>query len=616
VTSKALLEDTPGRRLGRRLPAVLIACFAASFLLIPTGANASAARPLSVSLTFDDGIAEHKIAQQLLKKYGMGGTFYINSGLIGLPGYLTQTELNALWADGNEIGGHTVSHQSLPSLPLAEANRQICQDRNTLLSWGYPVTSFAYPFVEFNADIKTIAKNCGYNTARSVGDLWSPRDCTDCPNTETIPPADLYETKTPGDIDTTWTLNDMKNAVTRAEATGGWLAFNFHHICEACVLQSIRPAVLDQFLAWLKPRSAATIRTTVKTVQQVVTGAVKPAVAPIAPPPPGGPGVNTVRNASLETPSTVNPNLADCWNSAGYGTNTVTYARVTDAHSGTAASRITVTSRTDGDAKLTPTFDLGHCSNQVAANRTYEVSTWYKSTAQVFFTLYKRDAVGAWAYWTQSPRLTAASAWTRASWLTPVPPTGTTAVSFGLTIDSVGTLTTDDYGFADTQAVVAPPGTNALKNPSLEAVGADGFPQCWIGAGYGTNTTRWTRVTDAANGSFAQQLEVLTRTDGDAKLISSWDSANCAPKVTVGSAYTLGVSYKSTKPVFFTVYRQDANGVWSYWTQSPDFPTSTAYQAVTWKSPAVPAGTTAVTFGLTLDEVGSVTTDNYSFVAS
>ena len=84
------------------------------------------------------------------------------------------------------------------------------------------------------------------------------------------------------------------------------------------------------------------------------------------------------------------------------------------------------------------------------------MSSWYKSDVQVFFTLYKRNAVGQWCYWTQSPRLRAAERLDqshlgrrrrrRAD---------AVAASFGLTIDSVGTLTTDDYGFADT--AVPPP---------------------------------------------------------------------------------------------------------------------------------------------------------------
>jgi hypothetical protein len=343
---------------------------------------------------------------------------------------------------------------------------------------------------------------------------------------------------------------------------------------------------------------------------------VQPVVAPIPPPAPGAPGVNTVQNASLETPSATDPNLPDCWNSGRYGTNTATQTRVADAHTGTYASRIDVTSLTDGDTKLFPRFDLGQCSSSVAQGHTYEVSAWYKSDVQVFFTMYQRNALGQWSYWTQSPRIAPSSTWTQATWVTPAPPGAALAASFGLTIDSVGTLTTDDYGFADTAVAPAPPGVNALKNASLETDGADGFPQCWTGTGYGTNTPTWTRVTDAADGTYAEKLELTNWIDGDAKLIPSWDSANCAPLVTVGSTYALSVSYKSTATTFLTPYRQDTAGNWAYWTQSLYFPASAAYTTATWTTPSVPAGTKAVTFGLTLDTVGEVTTDNYSMIGN
>ena len=618
MTTDQALSGVPAHRIVRPILTIATALLTALFVVfLPVPADASATRPLQVTFTFDDGVADQLAGQQLLEKYGMVGTFYINSSFIGLPGYMTRANLDQLKAKGHEIGGHTVSHQNLPTLSADEQNRQICQDRNTLLSWGYAVTSFAYPFAEFDATTKAIAQHCGYNTARAVGDLRSPFSCSDCPATETVPPADKFETRTPDDVESNWTLANLQNLVTRAEQTGGWLPFNLHHVCTTgCPAESISPTTLDRFLAWLKPRSVVTIRTTVRTTAQVVGGTVQPAVAPIAPPAPGAPGVNTVRNASVETAGTVNPNVPDCFTSAGYGTNTATVSRVTDAHTGTYASRIAVTSRTDGDAKIIPTFDLGQCSSQVAQGRTYEVSAWYKSNVQVFFTMYKRNAVGQWSYWTQSPRIAPASNWTRATWITPAPPADAVAASFGLTIDSVGTLTTDDYGFADTTPGPAPKGTNALRNASLETAGADGFPQCWTGAGYGTNTPVWTRVTDAADGTYAEKLEITSRTDGDAKLIPAWDSANCAPLVTVGRTYTLSVFYKSDATTFFTLYRQDSNGTWSYWTQSPYIAASAAYTTATWTTPAVPAGTQALTFGLTLDKVGQVTTDNYSMIAN
>ena len=120
------------------------------------------------------------------------------------------------------------------------------------------------------------------------------------------------------------------------------------------------------------------------------------------------------------------------------------------AASGSFGERVKMTGRTDGDAKLVPLMDLGECSSQVTSGRNYEVSAWYKSNVDVSFTLYKRNAIGQWTYWTHSPRFAPVSGWTRATWISPTPPADALAVSFGLTIDSVGTLTTDDYGFAET----------------------------------------------------------------------------------------------------------------------------------------------------------------------
>ena len=452
MTTKAAPDDRPTRQLGLRgVPlgwiGLAMCMLMLSALILSTPATASATRPLTVSLTFDDALADQMTAQQLLKNHGMAGTFYINSSSIGLPGgHMTRSDLETLKANGHEIGGHSANHLSLISLSADEADRQICTDRNTLLSWGYAVTSFAYPFSDLNPSVKSTVQTCGYNTARRVGNLRSPHSCTECPAAEPIPPADLYAIGTPDDINTTWTLQDLKNTVTLAEMNGGWLTFNFHHVCDECDLRSIRASVLDQFLAWLQ--LGPTTRTSVETVQQVVTGSVKPPVPPPPPPSPGEPGVNTVRNASLETVSPLNANLPECFDSAGYGTNSVSYARVNDAHSGSFGERVTVTSRTDGDAKLVPLMDLGECSSQVTTGRNYEISAWYKSNVEVLFTLYKRDAIGQWTYWTHSPQIAPAAGWTRATWITPTPPADALGVSFGLAIDRVGTLTTDDYGFA------------------------------------------------------------------------------------------------------------------------------------------------------------------------
>ena len=95
VTTKAARDEKPTRQPGLRgVPrgwiglAVCIVMGSALILSIP--ATVSATRPLTVSLTFDDGSADQMTAHQLLKNHGMVGTFYINSSFIGPPGFMTR----------------------------------------------------------------------------------------------------------------------------------------------------------------------------------------------------------------------------------------------------------------------------------------------------------------------------------------------------------------------------------------------------------------------------------------------------------------------------------------------------------------------------------------------
>jgi hypothetical protein len=69
-------------------------------------------------------------------------------------------------------------------------------------------------------------------------------------------------------------------------------------------------------------------------------------------------------------------------------------------------------------------------------------------------------------YWDASPYFAPASAWTAASWVTKPIPAGYDGIDFGLSLFSVGTLTTDDYSIANTASVTTPPVTTATVNPA------------------------------------------------------------------------------------------------------------------------------------------------------
>src|SRR5215831_10532458 len=77
-------------------------------------------------LTFDDGGASfhHPIAD-LLEARGWRGHFFITTGRIGTPGFLTETELLDLKRRGHVIGSHSVSHPTrMSALSRAELDRE------------------------------------------------------------------------------------------------------------------------------------------------------------------------------------------------------------------------------------------------------------------------------------------------------------------------------------------------------------------------------------------------------------------------------------------------------------------------------------------------------------
>lgn len=460
--SNARQAPSGKRGLWRTLLVLLaLTVFAVSFTTrTPARWAQAAATQTVVTFTIDDSTADQLTAVSILNKYALKGTFFVISGYVGASGYLTRDNLNTIAAAGHEIAGHTVQHPDLTTVPLDEAKRQICIDRANLTSWGYQVTSFAYPYTGYNANVEAAARDCGYNSARTLGDIRSPYGCPTCDTAETIPPVDPYAVRAPDMVTPSWSLADLQSVVTTAESTGGgWVPFVFHQICDGCSQLSIKPAIFDAFASWLAGRTSS--GTVVKTVDQVMGGAVKPVVT--APYPPTGQGLV---NPSLETAG--NGGFPYCWTPGGWGTNTVTWTRTNDAHTGLWAQRLDVTAYTSGDAKLLPNLDLGACSPSVTPGKSYTVGTWYKSTGTTQFALYYRNSSGAWAYWTSSPWLATAATWTQATWTTPATPSDATGVSFGLALISVGSLTTDDYSFV-AAGPLAPATTAAQDTPAPEA---------------------------------------------------------------------------------------------------------------------------------------------------
>lgn len=136
--------------------------------------------------------------------------------------------------------------------------------------------------------------------------------------------------------------------------------------------------------------------------------------------------------------------VPNCFQRAGFGTNTSSAGFSTDAHSGTRAWRMAMTARTTGDRKLL-TSEAAGCSPAVTPGLTYDVSVWYRSTSTAnALSVYRETATG-WQFWKELARPQPTAAWTQVRVTTPVVPAGTTRLSFGMGLAAPGVLLTDDY---------------------------------------------------------------------------------------------------------------------------------------------------------------------------
>ena len=65
-----------------------------------------------------------------------------------------------------EVGGHTLMHEDLVSLSVADARRQISTCKRTLeIGLNATVDHFAYPYGEFNSAVTELVQEAGYRSA-------------------------------------------------------------------------------------------------------------------------------------------------------------------------------------------------------------------------------------------------------------------------------------------------------------------------------------------------------------------------------------------------------------------------------------------------------------------
>jgi len=291
TASRKLRDHLIGSQVARSLAALTLLALTSAWAVTPARAaapaGAAAVVPTVVTIEWHDGNADQINVLPILDNPArpMHATFLVNTGpiLANNPAKLTVAQVQTIFNDGNEIGGHTLDHVNVQPLSAADAKFQICTDRNNLLDMNVQPTTFAYPFASFDSGSEDVAHFCNYNDASATAGLTLKG-----PAANTIPPADPYAIRTVPAVKKSTKLKTLEQYVFNAEAFAqaqgsAWVIFVFHHLCDVhvqCGPYVVSPAKFGAFLDFLHNQAANGV--VVKTMAGVMDGAVKGKCDPVS----------------------------------------------------------------------------------------------------------------------------------------------------------------------------------------------------------------------------------------------------------------------------------------------------------------------------------------------
>ena len=122
-----------------------------------------------IVLTFDDGYDDnYQAALPVLLRQGMRASFFVVTGKMGQPGYLSWPQAAKMRDQGMEIGSHTVHHYTLTEINLKEMERELRGSR-LMLESNLSITKavFANPFGETAPAVVALLEKTGYQAACS-----------------------------------------------------------------------------------------------------------------------------------------------------------------------------------------------------------------------------------------------------------------------------------------------------------------------------------------------------------------------------------------------------------------------------------------------------------------
>ena len=133
-----------------------------------------------LTLSYDDGVVQDIRLIGIMNKYGIKGTFNINSGSYVAEdtvrekyyGRMKLSEAKELFINsGHEVAVHGYTHPFLEKLKPEQVLCDVLRDRQDIeKQYGVITRGMAYPFGTYNDEVVNMLEELGFKYARTV---WS-----------------------------------------------------------------------------------------------------------------------------------------------------------------------------------------------------------------------------------------------------------------------------------------------------------------------------------------------------------------------------------------------------------------------------------------------------------
>jgi peptidoglycan/xylan/chitin deacetylase (PgdA/CDA1 family) len=403
----------------------------------------------NVEFTFDDGPDVNTPAVlAALQGLNIKGVFFVLGEKVDASAANAQIVQDEI-TQGHTVGNHSYDHASFNGastgtahLTDAQITDELTRTAASLTNLGLPLpTLYRPPYGDIDAYTDNLARSLGYRIVMP----WALGA-----NTGTR----IVDSKDWSGISPQQIASNVVNGFT--DANGFHPGINANSIISMHDGETNTTLNTVAALQLIVDYMNANHYCATSTIPDDATGAVVPLPAP--PEPDTG---NLVQNASLETvPAGATEPSCFQQGGASIAGNTATWSATSDAHSGAIAERVDVTQWTSGDRKLIigQRPSQSSCIAPLTSGQSVRAWVWYKGSwagygspsdkTKVSMAIYYRDSGGVFRYWMSSPLQPPSANWNLASVKTPPLQAGATGVSFGLAIQGVGTLITDDYALA------------------------------------------------------------------------------------------------------------------------------------------------------------------------